>query len=107
MLDEITIQVTADDISKGERKNCSSCPIALAACRVFEVPVRIDCFEYFAQNAVMVTSEEITCFGRTGMDCYPLPQEASDFVNRFDKKENVAPFTFTVKLGERRECDSY
>jgi hypothetical protein len=89
-MSEITgamIEVTADDISQGERHNCTDCPIARAvvrtlghSCVIDGVTVEIDCREYY------------------------LPKEARAFVARFDDGKPVKPFSCVIG-DEWRYCN--
>jgi hypothetical protein len=78
-----TIDVTQEDIDRGERAKCMRCPIARAMQRVFPV------------NKVSVFGA-ITWIGN---DRYSdLPDEAQQFIMYFDEDEPVEPFSFTINL---------
>lgn len=74
------IHVTQRDIDEGEPENPNACPIARAITRKFK-----------AENAY-VTASAATIDG----SYYPLPVEASDFVNDFDAGYDVEPFVFVL-----------
>ena len=81
--DTIEIDVTARDIAEGVPKNCSGCPIALAAQRVLPEFDNI-----IVGESIVVEGEE---FYR-----YSMTNEALEFVGAFDNGQEVSPFKFTA-----------
>ena len=93
------IQVTKEDIEKGERGSCEWCPVALAIQRTYNlkndgdekmISVDADCVEIWTQQDIVEKQ-------------YQLPQIARDFIHDFDnsdiKNEQLKPFLF--KIGKR------
>ena len=77
-----TIEVTAEDIAEGYQCDSFQCPIALALKRAG-----------FAAPTVGAT-----CFSEGDGEDIDLPEQARDFVFRFDGKGRgpIEPFSFTV-----------
>jgi hypothetical protein len=69
----VHLEITADDIERGERANCQWCPVALALRRAF--PGR----------KVVVWHDRAEIAGRP----YWLPQSVRDFVTNYD--DDVTP----------------
>lgn len=93
---KIKIDVTQEDIGKGERGCQSRCPVALACRRagIKEALVGTGALNYLttANDAVKI-------------HVVPLPQEVKDFVSRFDYMsyrggvpQLVEPFSFELEL---------
>lgn len=80
------IQVTREDIKDGQRGNYRSCPIAIAASRAFDCPVTVG----------------LVSFGTEAWHCL-LPQEAKDFVRKYDNRIAVEPFEFEIELFSREQ----
>lgn len=81
----VEIEVTKEDIRKGIRGNCNSCPISLAANRIFK-------------TACTVETLNIQINGIA----YNLPREAVDFIFVFDSfytNHWVKPFKFNLEVG--------
>jgi hypothetical protein len=79
-----TIDVTADDIAAGKRRNCFECPIALALERAFGEPCQVE-------------HGYATVRGRRLM----MPFAACRFVERFDGGDPApAPFVFDLDIPE-------
>lgn len=75
------IQVTAEDIVKGKRESCDSCPIALAITRKAGERASVDeCTAWFISTESLI----------------PLPVSARKFVRAFDRGDSVAPFEFDL-----------
>lgn len=78
------VKVTQEDIQHGERESMEACPIGQALRRRYaEVRVCV--------NHVFLDT------GRTGQ-IVALPKEAQRFIQRFDAKRDVKPFTFDLRL---------
>lgn len=77
----MTIAVTQEDISIGQKKSCQFCPIALALKRVFPLSlfIRVD------GDAITIGNIEI-----------PIPDSCHDFIKAFDIGMEVHPFTFEL-----------
>jgi hypothetical protein len=89
---KVTVEVTAEDIARGARGSPSGCPVALAVCRAIgTAPVH---------GEIDVDPEGIHLRGRR--DFYkasrPLPDEAQEFIGRFDRGLTVEPFAFSVAV---------
>lgn len=76
----MTISVTQEDISMGVRRQCKSCPIALALRRI-NPDYRVD-----------VDTDRI----RFGNKSFNTPEKVRDFIKAFDAKKQVSPFTFRL-----------
>jgi hypothetical protein len=76
----VKLVVTKEDIKKGKRDCCRSCPIALSARRTF----------HLRKDDVDVAPDYIL------IDSYPfIPSRAAvQFMNNFDNKLKVKPATF-------------
>ncbi len=74
------IEVTQDDIEAGKKHDSDSCPVALAAARVFNGPCKAGCFTMETPNG-----------GRVNM-----PRSVYYFMINFDKGFPVEPFSFEV-----------
>jgi hypothetical protein len=86
-----TIEVTQEDIDKGERRQCNTCPVALAITR--QLP------EELKGCVVSVTCLNATIFSKNTRGILrhaELPEEAADFIQRFDDHIGVQPFTFSL-----------
>jgi hypothetical protein len=84
----VKIQVTADDIAKGEPQDGCYCPIARACLRVFP-----------SLPALVVSHEDL--FADADSNKYPvapLPVTARDFISRFDMYRPVEPFEFDLDV---------
>jgi len=77
------IVVTEKDIKLGRRCSTHSCPVALAISRHFRDVATVGVFGWDA-----VVSDRGTCRGR-------LPAKVGRWINRFDRKQRVAPIIFT------------
>ena len=82
----MTVTVTQDHIDRGERQGGASCPIALAITRRMSQWTQVDVGETMC-TFVLPSGERDASF---------LPEEASQFIARFDEGEPVEPFTFTL-----------
>ena len=83
----VTINVTKRDIEQGEKFYSDRCPIALAAKRVF------------TRSLAGPSELRFTLVNEQGYSEWylvPLPDQAKDFIIRFDRGEPVEPFSFTV-----------
>jgi hypothetical protein len=85
----ILIQVTQEDINAGEAGNCYSCPLALAIRRV--CPGSLPWVQSLGVG--WRTSHK-----HGPVDSSPLPREATAFIDRFDVKRDVSPFSFVLAL---------
>jgi len=83
----IKINVTKNDIKKGKRCQSGDCPIALAAHRKFKgSAVSVGPF------TLGVSQYDHECWRD-----YTLPKAASNFILKFDCREKVEPFSFTIR----------
>lgn len=83
-MEKFTLEVTSKHISKGVRKDATSCPIALAArsLKLREVVVGQDSLDFNK--------------GRKKYHAY-LPKLAQKFITKFDDNSAVKPFSFVVR----------
>lgn len=79
----VRIVVTESDIRNGQCGEPGACAIALAATRVLGVPVEVSLWHI--QRATHP-------YDTVGL----LPEEAEEFVVRFDRGGRVEPFAFTL-----------
>lgn len=96
---QVTVEVTQEDIDKGQRGEVCSCAIALAVTRALGEPVvvgpQIDnlfTWAVFARRGASVSL--------TGRVIAKLPKEAREFAGRFDRMLEVEPFSFAVEVAE-------
>ncbi len=84
---KLHVEVTAEDIANGVRKDCRSCPIARALwrCPGVAAPIVGDVW-----TSVIVGGEDLSA---------SMPHEAESFVLAFDKSEPVEPFAFYLEFG--------
>lgn len=81
---QVKVDVTADDISRGERNNTFNCPIAMALKRLgVEHPI-VNRGYWFDSWAVLYPSR--------------LPVEARRFIEAFDQGRPVEPFSFYTDM---------
>lgn len=93
------VPLSQEHIENGERSQCRNCPAALAINDVLKP-------EYFAvvyaEIFMIFKDERSTAMfgGERKLGSYPLPEEASAFIDAFDHfdHEYISPFTFKVKL---------
>jgi hypothetical protein len=89
------IDVTEDDITKGEPHNPCRCPIALAALRAL-ADEKIDrVLAIFGQIIVMDVCPGTTTRRERSIK---LPTAAQHFMRYFDEERNVQPFAFEAEL---------
>jgi hypothetical protein len=79
----VTIDVTQEDIDKGERGDACKCPIALACHRILKEGV------WVCEDLMSISGED---------EDVVLPDEAQDFIKRFDYGHSPEPFTFTIQI---------
>jgi hypothetical protein len=79
-MDSLTVNVTAEDIEKGERGNPCFCPIAQAVRRELDlwIPPQVSEFCMIVRSVA-----------------FRLPDTARKFVDDFDRGRDVEPFKFT------------
>lgn len=77
---KIKVTVTKEDIRRGIREDPESCPIARAVRR--------------ATGRRFVAVDEAITFDST-REVYNLTPQADQFINDFDRGDNVKPFKFT------------
>jgi hypothetical protein len=76
-----TIEVKEHHILKGRRRCALFCPVALA-------------LRDIGMSEPVVATKELTYRDKL----IPLPQNVKDFIYKFDRREDVAPFTFELEL---------
>lgn len=80
----LTVQITAEDIENGVRRNNWLCPV---------------CRALFRLTGVKWVVEETTCYSLTNRDAFiPLPPEAITFIATFDATGTASPFEFQMEL---------
>ena len=83
-MSSIRVEVTQQDITLGEPAEATSCPVALAMRRTFPK----------ADPWVGIVDAELH-------ESYPdisLPDEAIAFIERFDRNDDVKPFSFEIEV---------
>ena len=90
-----TVNVTAEDIANGKAKDCSKCPVAIAAQRTFPELYAVEVFAHEIRAFDPPLDRPNYCF-------HPTTQEHTDeveaFVHAFDEKQWVQPFSFDLTL---------
>lgn len=81
----LTINVTQEDIDKGIKESCFSCPVAKALRRVMS-----------NSTYIRVGNPTVT----VGSCTTQLPIVASHFISKFDIDQPVSPFTFDLTLAD-------
>ena len=76
------IAVTKDHIKYGEAGSDNECPIALAFSEIFPN----ETIEVDGNNVIISRSQR----------SFQLPKRARNFIDTFDKRKPVKPFTFTI-----------
>lgn len=89
----LKIEVTAEDIRRGTRKDDMYCPIGLAAQRALKAMK--GSFAYVCVWPKYLTVTPNVYEGAPIL--YELPFEARDFIREFDKSRSVEPFKVTLK----------
>lgn len=84
----VTVEVTQADIEKGCKKDANNCPIARAVLRCEK-----------SITGVQV-ADSITGWRYDGEEVFRVdtPKAAYDFIDNFDNRRPVAPFTFTLEV---------
>jgi hypothetical protein len=84
----VIIEVRQDHIDKGLKKNCHSCPVALAVKEKFPNwrQISINGFDLY--------------HGYFDIKCVELPVKVYNFVGNFDSGRPVKPFKFKIKINE-------
>ena len=80
----LNVTVTEDHIARGERGQCSSCPLALAVLDATGL-------------TPSVSLRRVLIPGMSG-DWIFLPDKAIRFRERFDDGKKVTPFSFTLEV---------
>lgn len=86
------INVTQEHIAKGLKGNSCQCPVALALNEAFEG-------KYVASVGALtadlyIKKDRLFVLERLAS----LPQEATNFIMRFDKEKFVQPFSFDIEF---------
>lgn len=87
MTTTIEVNVTAEDIERGEQQSCNRCPVALALLRWLRPGLDVE----------IVTQARILDTGGAVHD-FILPVEADEFIEQFDSNDGGAPFSFPLTL---------
>jgi hypothetical protein len=80
---KIKIEVTRQDIDKGEKGSCDNCAVARAVNR------HID-------GLGGVESDGTIWYYNEGIHEIPTSKKVARFIDRFDEGKDVKPFTFTL-----------
>lgn len=91
--DELTIEVTADDIQNGIRSDNCECAVARALKRI--PGVQPSAWVEFGAASI-----EYDLDGQVYDLTLTFPPEATEFIQAFDCGDPVRPFTFTAELEE-------
>lgn len=75
-----TVNVTAEHIANGRRGDCRSCPVALA----------------LRDAGVQGASVGLYFLMWDNKQAVPHPLAVAAFIDRFDRRQPVAPFSFTL-----------
>ena len=89
------IDVTQEDIERGQRRVASACPIALATARTLWPDGKGDRFVRVGVGFISMYSSPSEIHRPLGVA--KIPQEARDFIDRFDADKDVEPFGFDVE----------
>lgn len=90
-----TVEVTVDDIAKGQRHHCQACPVAIAVKRVFPEVTHVTIYE---QEAIAYNPEPNRLNRVSNRTSSHLPVEVTEFIQTFDNKKEVQPFSFSLTL---------
>ena len=83
------IELTQDDIDKGEPESCQRCPVSLAIARHFDI---ID------HSNVSTTNESVVIWaGIESCIMTKYAHDAADFIQKFDLRLAVEPRTVKLK----------
>lgn len=82
---DVLIEVTPEDIRHGKPQDATSCPIALALRR-------------YGLEDPCVEHDSISANWKGAFYVYSIPNTALQFVNDFDRRRPVAPFSFALVL---------
>lgn len=80
------INVTANDIAKGEAHQPATCPVAIAIQRKLK------------PKAVALVGTDDVSIGCEGIE---LPMRAVNFILAFDDRSAVQPFRFTIDIPDK------
>ena len=88
----IHVEVTQEDIDRGERESCKNCPVARALWHALEPMGRFD--------LVHAVGENFTLFpiGKPMWIDVPSPNSVKDFILAFDAEAEVEPFSFDLQI---------
>lgn len=86
---KISVNVTQEDIDNGVRGDACNCPVALAIGRATEHK-----YVVMAWREILLT---IKCNIVYRID---TPRYVSNFIESFDAKRNVCPFSFNLEFGK-------
>lgn len=89
----VHVEVTAEDIERGVRKDCARCPIARALVRAMPA------------HSVEVESEIVMAWATEPplVETATLPHAAAAFVNAFDHDRTVEPLSFDLEFEPEEE----
>lgn len=76
------ITVTEEHIRRGRRRACSACPLALAISEAVGMRMEVGVLSTWCDPAKLIT----------------LPEEAQEFIDRFDRGRKVHPFSFELPI---------
>lgn len=93
---ELIVDVTQEDINKGNRGSCRTCPVAVAMNRALDNAGRMPAF-HFARVAASIwdlASPEGCCPRWSGQ----LPDRVRGFIEAFDSYHTSLPFSFWIEI---------
>tara|TARA_R100000656_G_scaffold104176_1_gene75951 strand:- start:17163 stop:17447 length:285 start_codon:yes stop_codon:yes gene_type:complete len=87
-VEKVTVQVTEADIAEATPYTVDQCPVALAVCRAL------------GAERTQVSTGRITVYHGEDRRAWTTPHEVRDFINRFDRRLPVRPFSFPLFLAD-------
>lgn len=81
---KVRIEVTAEDIAKGNPGDACACPVALALQRVL--------------GDAQCSTDGLECYVGGQRELVNAPPSVREFVDRFDKQADVEPFAFEIEV---------
>ena len=94
-----TINVTQDHIDNGQRESAFRCPLALAIKESLNIKYIPNEINGKAHYPVGVTHQYFRIYDTlSNFQEYELPEKVYDFVIKFDRNEEVQPFSFEMEI---------
>jgi hypothetical protein len=88
----VKVEVTQEDIDQGIPSDCTDCPVALALCRVLDLP-----------DTITVAHSIIRLPTPDGWQRIRIPDHVRQWIYTFDRKgrSRVGPMTFELEVPEK------